>query len=109
MARRAPFTNFNSNQSANAYEAYNDDEIDEVRSKVNVLKSLTLDMGEEIKSQNKLLSSMDNDFDSVWGRLSSSMTRVKKLASAGHNCLYLYLLAFALFVFFIIYIIIRFR
>ncbi|RWS22227.1 BET1-like protein [Leptotrombidium deliense] len=80
-----------------------------LRSKVSTLKSLTLDMGDEIRSQNAFLKSMDSDFDSTWGLLSSSFSRVKKLAAAGHNRFIFYLLGFSFFVFFIIYIIIRFR
>ena len=87
----------------------NDYLVDGLRSKVNVLKSLTLDMGDEIKGQNSFLKEMDNEFDSTWGLLSSSMGRVKRLASSGHNRLYLYLMLFSLFVFFFIYLIIRFR
>lgn len=87
----------------------NDYLVDGLRSKVTVLKSLTLDMGDEIKSQNRLLGEMDNEFDTTWGFLSSSMVRVKKLASSGHNRLYVYLMFFSLFVFFFIYMIIRFR
>ena len=111
MARRVPYNNYSStSQTANTYEEQNDYEIDQIRSKVSTLKSLTLDMGEEIKSQNKFISSMDNDFDSAWGSLSNSMAKVKKLATAGHNCwFFLYLIGFSFFVFFVLYIMIRFR
>lgn len=89
--------------------AQNDELVDGLRSKVGVLKSLTLDMGDEIKSQNQLLREMDNEFDSSWGLLSSSMARVKKLAASGQNRFIMYLVAFSCFVFFFIYLIIRFR
>ena len=85
----------------------NDDLIEGLVPKVSVLKSLALDMGDEIKSQNSLLSSMDHEFDSSWGFLANSMARVKGLASAGHNRWYLYLALFAAFVFFVIWIIRR--
>lgn len=90
-------------------ETENDQLVNGLRTKVSALKSLTLDMGDEIKSQNLFLKSMDNEFDSTWGLLSSSMARVKKLALSGHNRIYLYLALFSLFVFFFVYIIIRFR
>ena len=102
MARRYPV-----NQVNNIYT--NDDEIDEIRAKVSLLKSLTLDIGEEVRSQNKEFASVDNDFDSVWGKLSNSMSRVKALQSARHGRLYMYLILFSLFVFFIVYVMIRFR
>lgn len=66
-------------------------------------------MGDEIKDQNLLLKDMDNTFDSTWGRLSSSMKRVQKLAMSGHNRYIFYLFMFSLFVFFIIYIMMKFR
>lgn len=113
MARRNQFNNY-PGLNANGVDAYsqeqaNDDELGEIYSKVNVLKSLTLDMGEEIRSQNSLLNSMDNDFNSVWGKLSNSMSRVKNLAAAGHNSwLLFYLVFFALFVFLIIYLMVSY-
>ena len=113
MARRNQLNNY-SGLNGNGMDSYskeqaNDDELGEIYSKVTVLKSLTLDMGEEIRSQNSLLNSMDNDFNSVWGKLSNSMSRVKKLASAGHNSwLLFYLLFFALFVFLIIYLMVSY-
>lgn len=72
-------------------------------------KQLTLDMGDEIKEHNRLLNTMDNDAESVWGQLGGSMKRLKRIATAGHNRIYLYLLAFALFVFLLIYLILKTR
>lgn len=115
MARRQPF--HYGNGGNNSYQQNgqygnqmdpmdaNDDLIDGLVPKVTMLKSLALDMGDEIKSQNSLLSRMDNEFDSTWGFLSNSMGRVKRLASSGHNRWYLYMMLFAAFVFFFIWII----
>jgi len=122
MARRQPY-HYGSSSSNSSYNSYgqqngqygqqaemdplaaNDDLIDGLAPKVTMLKSLALDMGDEIKSQNSLLSRMDNEFDSTWGFLSNSMGKVKKLAASGHNRWYLYMMAFAAFVFFFIWII----
>lgn len=129
MAKRTPhhyYTPSSNGTSGNGYQssstggysygdqtesmfAQNDELVDGLRSKVGVLKSLTLDMGDEIKSQNLLLKDMDNEFDSSWGLLSSSMARVKKLAASGQNKFIFYLISFSCFVFFFIYMIIRFR
>ena len=128
MAKRTPHHYYdpgsnNGNTNSNGYQsngysygeesepmfAQNDELVDGLRSKVGVLKSLTLDMGDEIKSQNQLLRNMDNEFDSSWGLLSTSMARVKKLAASGQNKFILYLVSFSCFVFFFIYLIIRFR
>lgn len=91
-------------------ENENDYLIDGLKSKVDTLKSLTLDMGDEIKGQNSFLKDMDTDFDSTWGKLSGNMRRVERLAKnvvAKH--MVWVLLLFALVVFFIIWVIIRFR
>lgn len=115
MARRNPYhfgqapNGIYSQDDGFEAEIENDHLVNGLRSKVTVLKSLTLDMGEEIKSQNVLLRDMDNEFDSTWGMLSSAMGRVKRLALAGHNRFIWYLLLFSLFVFLFIYMIIRFR
>ena len=70
---------------------------------------LTLDMGEEIRDQNRFISGMDNDFEKTYGFLSSSMTRLKRIAKDSPLRLSLYLFLFALFVFFIIWIIMKTR
>lgn len=66
-------------------------------------------MGEEIREQNKFLNGMDKDFDSTFGGLTNSMARLKKIAMAGHNRYYFYLILFSFFVFFIIYLIMKTR
>lgn len=88
-------------------EEQNDYLVDGLANKVTALKSLTLDMGDEIKSQNSFLNDMDTEFDSTWGTLSASMKRVGRLASSGHNRYIWYLLGFSFFVFFIIYVIMK--
>jgi len=119
MARRNPY-HFGQTNNGFPQEYYSQDEnfetetendhlVNGLRTKVSALKRITIDMGDEIKSQNLMLKDMDNDFDSTWGFLSSSMGRVKKLALAGHNRYICYLLLFAIFVFLFIAIIIRFR
>lgn len=70
---------------------------------------LTLDMGEEIKEHNRYLKEMDNDFDSTWNSLTSSMSRLKKIATSGNNRYILYLLLFSFFVFLVIYLILKTR
>ena len=115
MARRQPFHYANnSNHTFQPDAQYgqqvdpldvNEDLIDGLVPKVTMLKSLALDMGDEIKSQNSLLGRMDNEFDSTWGFLSNSMDKVKRIASSGHNRWYLYMMGFAAFVFFFIWII----
>lgn len=77
--------------------------------KVKALKSLSIDIGHEVREQNKFLKNMDNDFDGSTGFLQSTMKRVSAMARAGHNCHLFYLFLFACFVFFVCWVIIKTR
>ncbi|XP_064603788.1 BET1 homolog [Liolophura sinensis] len=77
--------------------------------KVKALKHLTIDIGTEVRTHNKLLSEMDNDFESSTGLLESSIARVKAIARTGGWRFILYLVLFSLFVFFVCYVILKFR
>nr|KAG5693869.1 hypothetical protein BaRGS_009925 [Batillaria attramentaria] len=77
-------------------------------SKVKALKSMTIDIGHEVRTQNNMLKSMDEDFDKSGNFLEATMGRLKRLTQAGHYKLWLYLLLFTFFVFFMCWLIIRF-
>jgi hypothetical protein len=91
------------------FEAYDDDDDDEefgrLSSKVKLLKTVSIQIGEETREHNKFLRQLDSSADTVWGMLSSNMEGVKKLARSGSNRLVFYLLAFAFFVIIVIYLI----
>ncbi|UXI18054.1 dedicator of cytokinesis protein 7 [Sarcoptes scabiei] len=106
-SRRHPYTNddfFSSHLQSNG----NDNLIDGLRNQVSQLKSLTLDIGDEIKEHNRFIKDLDNDFDSTWNNLTKSMSRLKMIAMSGNNRYIWYLLLFSLFVFSWIWIIVRF-
>ncbi|CAJ0933722.1 unnamed protein product, partial [Mesorhabditis belari] len=48
-------------------EQQNDNKVDDLATKVSALKRITLDIGEEVRSQNRLLNDMDTEFDSGKG------------------------------------------
>ncbi|XP_022096374.1 BET1 homolog [Acanthaster planci] len=93
----------------NAVEDENERLVDSLHDKVSTLKSLSIDIGTEVREQNSFLKQLDDTFDSSGGLLSSTMGRLSKMARAGHNCYLCYLLLFSFFVFFVIYFIIRLR
>ncbi|XP_030847439.1 BET1 homolog [Strongylocentrotus purpuratus] len=93
----------------NAVEEENQHLTENLRSKVSVLKTLSIDMGHEVNEQNKLLSDMDQEFDASGGFLGATMGRLSRLSKGGLHCHYLYLFLFAAFVFFIIYVILKSR
>lgn len=98
--------NFGSSQIV---EEENDNLTEMLRDKVTALKKVTIDIGQEVRDQNRLINDMDTEFDKSGGFLRSTMSRVTAMAKAGHNCYILYLLLFAMFVFFICWLIIKMR
>jgi len=70
----------------------------ELKEKVGRLKSISIDIGEEIKGHNVLLSEADNTFDSVGSLLSSTIGKVKLLKKSEHRWYLLFLLLFCFLV-----------
>lgn len=65
---------------------------------------MSIQIGEETREHNRFLRQLDSNAETVWGALSSNMAGVKKLAKSGGNRIVFYLLAFAFFVFIVIYL-----
>ncbi|XP_006636080.1 BET1 homolog [Lepisosteus oculatus] len=91
------------------HEEENENLSEGLRAKVSALKHLSIDIGTEVKYQNKMLSDMDSDFESTGGLLGATMGRLKLLSRGSQTRLFCYLLLFALFVFFVLYWVIRLR
>ncbi|XP_041104830.1 BET1 homolog isoform X2 [Polyodon spathula] len=72
-------------------------------------EKLSIDIGTEVKYQNKMLVDMDTDFDSTGGLLGATMGRLKLLSRGSQTKLFCYVLLFVLFVFFVLYWIIKLR
>ena len=72
------------------------------------LKEITITLGDEIRQSNKFLDGLDKDFEKSRGFMESTMQRVTRLYRSGGNCkIYSILILFSLFVFFVLYIVIR--
>ncbi|XP_053322405.1 BET1 homolog [Spea bombifrons] len=80
-----------------------------LRMKASALKSLSIDIGTEVKYHNKLLGEMDSDFDSAGGILGATMGRLKVLSRGSQTKLLCYMMLFSLFVFFVIYWFLKLR
>lgn len=91
------------------YEEENEQLQEGLRAKVSALKSLTIDIGTEVKYQNKMLDDMDSDFDSTGGLLGATIGRVKQLSRGSQSKLLCYMLLFCLFVFLVLYWFLRLR
>lgn len=82
---------------------------EELQGKIGALKSLTIDIGHEVRYQDKLLRGIDDDMDRTGGFLSNTMNRVVRLGRNGHQKYMLYMFLFALFVFLLLYFVIKLR
>ncbi|XP_010710982.1 BET1 homolog [Meleagris gallopavo] len=106
----APTGNYGyTNSGYSVYEEENERLTESLRTKVSAIKSLSIEIGTEVKNQNKLLSEMDNDFDSATGLLGATMGRLRRLSRGSQTKLLCYMMLFALFVFFVTYWIIKLR
>uniref|UniRef100_A0A8D0GAU5 BET1 homolog n=1 Tax=Sphenodon punctatus TaxID=8508 RepID=A0A8D0GAU5_SPHPU len=97
------------NSGYSVHEEQNERLAESLRTKVTAIKSLTIEIGTEVKHQNKILSEMDTDFDTTGGFIGATMGRLKTLSRGSQTKLFCYMMLFALFVFFVIYWIIKLR
>ncbi|XP_036285298.1 BET1 homolog isoform X1 [Pipistrellus kuhlii] len=97
------------NSGYSACEEENDRLTESLRHKVTAIKSLSIEIGHEVKTQNKLLAEMDSQFDSTTGFLGKTMEKLKILSRGSQTKLMCYMMLFSLFVFFVIYWIIKLR
>lgn len=96
-------------QNMNEIETENDRMADDLKDKIHVLKSLSIDIGNEVKYQDRLLKDVDDDMDRTGGFLGGAMNRVLRLTKGSHNYYILYLFLFSLFIFFVLYLVLKFR
>lgn len=95
--------------SHSAIEQENERMTQDLAEKIGVLKSLSIDIGTEVQYQHKLLRDVDDDMDRTGGFLGKTMGRVLRMSRGSHNYIVLYLFVFALLVFFILYLVLKFR
>lgn len=98
-----------SGQPPDLLEQENERLADELSGKIGALKSLTIDIGHEVRYQDKLLRGIDDDMDRTGGFLSNTMARVVRLGRNGHQKYMCYIFLFALFVFLLLYFVIKLR
>lgn len=98
-----------STSTHDALEEDNERMAEELQGKIGALKSLTIDIGNEVRYQDKLLRGIDDDMDRTGGFLSNTMARVVRLGKSGHQKYMCYMFLFALFVFLLLYLVIKFR
>ncbi|XP_033126284.1 BET1 homolog [Anneissia japonica] len=107
--RRAVDSSVGPSYDNNHIQEENEQMTRELQTKVSALKSLSIDMGAEVREQNKAINDMGDFFTKSQGILQSSMKRLAKIATGGQNKHLLWLFFFCLFIFLVIYFIIRSR
>lgn len=103
-----PVPQYDAGPSA-SLEEENDQMTDKLKDKISALKSLSIDIGAEVKYQDRLLNDLGEDFDRTGGFLGNTMNRVLRLGKGRHNYYIFYLFLFSIFVFFILYLVLKFR
>ncbi|EDO38457.1 predicted protein [Nematostella vectensis] len=82
----------------------------EVRTQNKLLQEmLSIDIGHEVRTQNKLLQEMDDDFDTSGSLLSATMGRLSALTKKGHHKVMCYMILFCFFVFLVAWYFVRRR
>eukprot|EP00163_Fabomonas_tropica_P027935 TRINITY_DN5529_c0_g1_i2.p2 TRINITY_DN5529_c0_g1~~TRINITY_DN5529_c0_g1_i2.p2 ORF type:complete len:100 (+),score=27.76 TRINITY_DN5529_c0_g1_i2:283-582(+) len=90
-------------QSEDVFEQENNNAIDHLQNKVNVIRDISITIGEEVKEHNRMLDNLDEGFDSTAGLLSGTMRRLDNLAKRGGMSPMCTLAIFIMVMFIIIY------
>jgi hypothetical protein len=68
-----------------------------------MLKSMTIDINSEVKNQNKMLDGMGGTFGSATDLFKSTINKLGVMVTSGSSKHMYYLIAFVVFIFFILY------
>ncbi|KAJ3407629.1 hypothetical protein CcCBS67573_g01866 [Chytriomyces confervae] len=100
MSYRRPTSNFNSNAFGGEHMLMqqNDDHVDLMSAKVNALKEISLQIGDEVHYQNRMLNSMEDDFEKSGNTLAGTMKRLGAIAKSPNGFWMCWLMAFVVLV-----------
>ena len=87
----------------NHMENENDAQISALLGKVNQLKEVSVQIGNHVRDDNKMLNGMGDQFDSSGSMLSGTVKRLSALANSKDGWHLIYLALFVVFVFLFIY------
>jgi len=103
MARR-PTSSANGTAAYDAFmESENDMQISLIKDKVGALRDVAIQINGHIKEDNAMLDGLGSSFDSAGGLLGGTMKRLGALTNSTGNCTLVYLVAFVLFVFLLLW------
>ncbi|KAK4306556.1 hypothetical protein Pmani_021606 [Petrolisthes manimaculis] len=87
----------------------NEELTSQLKDKVKELKSLSIDIGHEVRAQNSMLSDMDDDFHKSGNFLERSMKRLGIIGRGSQNYHLIILFAFCFIVFLFLWLALKFR
>lgn len=107
--RRAHGYNYSAlpSEAADGIEQENDEMASHLGERISTLKSLTIDIGNEVREHNRMAREMEDAFDKTYGFLGNTLNKVIRLSKGRHNYYICYLCLFAVFVFFVLYVVIK--
>ena len=90
------------------YSKMSDDDsrMEELYGKVNTLKEVTIQIGDRARQDNRDLDGIQTGFSGLDGLLKGTISKIKLLSQTDGNYT-LYTILFALFIFFVLYLIFR--
>ncbi|CAB1118752.1 unnamed protein product [Ectocarpus sp. CCAP 1310/34] len=91
----------------NIMEMQNNAHIDDLSDQVSRLKHLTIDIGQEVRSQNDLISGMEGQMFDARGLLGGTLRRINTMMAQGGSRHMCYLVAFIVFTFTAIWYILK--
>lgn len=97
------------NPNTGIYSEQNEQMENELASKVAALKNISINIGDEVKKQNRMLGEMEDDTNIIQSMLSGSMKRLKVLSKGGYCKTWFQIGLFAVGTMVVMYWIIRLR
>ena len=79
-------------------EQQNNDRVSSLSDQVSLLKSLTIDIGNEVREQNDLLDNMDNNFSNTGDLMGLSIRKISEMMGSTSSKHMLILAGFVVFV-----------
>ncbi|KAN0031283.1 hypothetical protein ACTA71_010372 [Dictyostelium dimigraforme] len=86
----------------------NDQTIEAMNQKANILKRVVLDIESQVQESNSLLDNLNADMSGAQALLSGTMKKLTDLSKTATSSHMMYLIFFVVFIFFLIYLIISF-
>ena len=88
-------------------ESQNDAMTARLASKVDILKQLSIDIGEEARAQNRMLTDMDVDFENTQSFMKKTLGGLQHMINTGGSKHMCYLVAFIFAIFMLVYWLVR--